>query len=239
VTLPTCFFSSRPEIPPTDRGRLGAEFKAPVPVTRSERRQSEDEILKEAEAAARDLKGFAPMPKWLMIGRGMVVLRKRALEESGARRPMGVGYSVKFGALIRQHGFGWIARTTRCAVINIVENLPEVERRLSRLPDDRRLTLNNPQCIWNFVLSERRKEAGKAVRHRWRERQLLPEADFNNLVEAIAETMVSGDAVSVAISVCHVLNFAVPKQVLQRATRKSRPVNSPLQLPWSPFALSL
>jgi hypothetical protein len=123
VTLPTCFFSSRPEIPPTDRERLGAEFNAPVPVTRSERRQSEDEILKEAEAAARDLKGFAPMPKWIMIGKGLLILRRRAMEDSGAKRPIGIGYSVKFGSLIRQHGFGWITRTTRWAIMCIVKNL--------------------------------------------------------------------------------------------------------------------
>jgi hypothetical protein len=149
---------------------------------------------------------------------------------------------VQFGALIRQHGFGWIARTTRAAIMNIVENPKEVERRLAKLPDDARAAKNNPQVIWNFVLSERRKEAGKAVSHRWRERQLLPEADFNNLVEAIAETMVSGDAVTVAMSVCHVLDFAVPKKVLQRATRQSRPIVYSSMLeerPWSPFELSL
>src|SRR5262249_4138366 len=137
VTLPTCFFSSRPEIPPTDRERLGADFKPLVPVTqsRSERRQSEDEILKEAEAASRELKGFASMPGWFKVGYGLVVLRRRAVEQSGAKGPMGVAYSVRFGALVRQHGMGWITRTTRCAVVNIVENLPEVERRLAKLPD--------------------------------------------------------------------------------------------------------
>jgi hypothetical protein len=245
VTLATNFFKDRPEIPESDRERLGADFKAPVPVSREKRRQSEDEILKEAEAAARDLKGFVPMPRWIKIGMGLVILRRRAIEESGAKGAMGVAYSVKFGALVRQHGFGWITRTTRWAAICIVENLKEVERRLAKLDDTKRIAmgLNCPQVIWNFVLSERSKERGIKPKHS--ERPMMHDAEFAQLVDTIADGLVSGNVVEMALNVCECLGFRVPKAAIKRAQRREGIVQPryhlPQQqsLPWSPFALSM
>jgi hypothetical protein len=214
-------------------------------VSREKRRQTEDEILKAAEVAARELRGFAPMPRWLTIGRGLVILRRRAMEETGAKKPNGSGYQLRFGAMLRQHGMDWICHTTRAAIINIVENLKEVERRLAKLPDERRIRmgLNSPQVIWNFVLSERRKEAGKDGKGLRPEDPVICAEKFQSLVDTIAESLPSGDVVEIAVSVCEVLGFRVPDAVLKRAQRRERiqPTTTAIYptkpLPWSPFAM--
>ena len=143
VTLPTCFFSSRPEIPPTDRERFGADFKPPVPVMQPHRR-NDDEIVLEGEAALRRIRGSAPVQDWLKIGRALLVLRKRAMKEVGAKKPRGLPYVTRNSALLRQHGFMAISRSARQTAMLVVENLPAIEAWLETLPDERRLGLNHP-----------------------------------------------------------------------------------------------
>jgi hypothetical protein len=61
VSLPTVFFATRPEIPLSDRERLGADFKVPPPVTERASRLKDDDIIMEGEAALRRIRGSAPM----------------------------------------------------------------------------------------------------------------------------------------------------------------------------------
>jgi hypothetical protein len=239
VTLPTVFFAFRPEIPLTDRERLGGDYKPPAPVTQPHRR-NDDEIVLEGEAALRRIRGSAPMQDWLKIGRALLVLRKRAMQETGTKKPRGLPYVTRNSALLRQHGFMAISRSARQTAMLVVENLPAIEAWLATLPDDKRLGLNHPMVVWRGYLAAQRKRNNRISEGAWRDRKMMPEGDFQALFAAIAETLPSGDAMTISMSACRALGFAVPKSALRRAQEqesRSRPPHPPLR--WSPFALSI
>jgi hypothetical protein len=99
VTLPTVYFANRPEIPQSDRERLGSEYKAPP--SREEIKLNEDQVIAEGEAALRRIRGSRPMVDWIAIGRALLVLRKRAMAETDAKKPRGVLYVRRNSALLR------------------------------------------------------------------------------------------------------------------------------------------
>jgi hypothetical protein len=232
VTLPTVFFASRPEIPPSDRERLGKDYKPPAaPVSVTEARRSDDEVIAEGEAALRRIRGARPMPDWIKVGRALLVLRKRAMQEVNAKKPRGITYVTRNHALLRQHGFLAITKSTRQCAMLVVENLPAIEAWLKTLDDP--TGLNHPVVIWRGYLKAK-KHRTRVSEGAWRGRQFMPEADFAKILQAIVETLPSGDAVTIAKSVVRAMGYAVPRKAYC-----GREIVTPPPTVWSPFAFSL
>jgi hypothetical protein len=232
VTLPAIYFATRPEIPPSDRERLGKDFRAPS--AREQLKLTEDQVLAEGEAALRRIRGSAPMKDWLAIGRALLVLRKKAMVETGAKKPRGLPYVTRNSALLRQHGFLVISRLSRQTAMLVVENLPAIEKWLAKLPDERRLCLNHPMVVWRSYLADK-KRGGEG--EKWRDRKMLAEEDFARLVQAMAESLDSRDPVRLAVAAAQALGYAIPRRVFcgqHDYVRRPQPV-----MPWSPFELSL
>jgi hypothetical protein len=64
---------------------------------------------------------------------------------------------------------------------------------------------------------------------------MMPDADFQNLVDAINDALDTGDPVRIAVSACRALGFAAPKSAL-RGKQPVRRAHPPM--PWSPFSLA-
>jgi hypothetical protein len=81
----------------------GTDYKAPVPTREVGLR--DDQVLAEGEATLRRIKDSRPMVDWISIGKALLVLRRKATAETGAKKPRGVAYCGRNSALVRQHGF--------------------------------------------------------------------------------------------------------------------------------------
>jgi hypothetical protein len=234
VSLPTVYFARRPELPISDRERQGADYKARSP--REEIKRTEDEILAEGEAALRRIRGAMPMRDWIAIGKALLVLRKRAMAETDAEKPRGILYVRRNGALLRQHGFLTISKSARQTAMLVVENLAAIEQWLAKLPDERRLSLNHPMCVWRSYLAAKKRD-GHSSKGAWRDRRTMPEEDFARLVEAMTESLETHDPIQLAIAAARALGYAIPRRVFcgkHDYVRRPQPV-----MPWSPFELSL
>jgi hypothetical protein len=192
ISLPIVYFATRPELPQSDRERLGADYKAPP--ARVEVKFKDDEVIAEGEAALRRIRGAAPMKDWLAIGRALLVLRKKAMAETDAKKPRGILYVTRNHALLRQHGFLAISKSARQTAMLIVENLPAIEAWLKKLPDERRISLNHPMCVWRSYLAAKKRHEHSS-KGGWRDRKTMPEEDFARLVEAMAESLETHDPI--------------------------------------------
>jgi hypothetical protein len=165
-------------------------------------------------------------------------LRKRAMSESGAKRPIGVDYAIVFGRLVRQHGFGDIARTSRWAIMRVTECLPLIEAELASLPDTERIELNSPQLIWAWYskLSRGKRERKQTPVRGYQKRMRM--TAFNRLMDAIDE---GGNTYEMALRICKALGYSPPRRALKDAEERpsSHRMVYPAALPWSPFSLSL
>jgi hypothetical protein len=199
----------------------------------TETRLKDDEVIAEGEAALRRIRGALPMTDWLAIGRALLVLRKRAMQETDAERPRGIFYVRRNSALLRQHGFLTISKSARQTAMLVVENLPAIEHWLAKMPDERRHDLNHPMVIWRAYLAAKKRDK---AREQWRDRKMLPEEDFARLVQAMAETLDSQDPVRLAVAAARALGYAIPRRVFcgqHNYVRRPQPV-----MPWSPFELT-
>lgn len=232
VSLPTVYFVRRPELPISDRERQGADYKAPA--SREEIKRNENEIIAEGEAALRRIRGARPMTDWLAIGRALLVLRKRAMAETDAGMPRGILYVRRNGALLRQHGFLTISKSGRQTAMLVVENLAAIEQWLAKLPDERRLSLNHPMCVWRSYLAAKKRDEHNSSKGAWRERKTMSAEMFADLMQAISDNMYTQDPMRTAIAACRAVGYAAPRSAIRARAR--RPTWS---MPWSPFSLEL
>jgi hypothetical protein len=182
------------------------------------------------------------MQDWLKIGKALLVLRKRAMQEVGASKPRGLPYVTRNSALIRQHGFTAISRSARQTAMLVVENLPSIEAWLKTLPDDRALGMNHPMVAWRSYLAAKRNRNNRISEGAWRARKSMPQEDFQALFDAIAESLQSGDVMTIAKAVVRSLGYAIPRSAFKRGAKEEqhqRPMYAATELPWSPFAVSM
>lgn len=108
----------------------------------------EARIEREAEAAAKHLKGGQQWGDWLAIGRLMVVGRNKAMLRGGTNEPIGARYNKAFGEWLDQRQ--WlrdIDKATRTHAMWCVDHLDELLRLRENMGQTKRDAANHPTTM--------------------------------------------------------------------------------------------
>jgi hypothetical protein len=83
---------------------------------------------------------------WVAVARSIKVLRDAALKAAGIDKPYGKIYSRHMAESLRQHGLDDVAVQVRSNLMQLLEQLPEIERWRAGLDPARRRDLNHPDA---------------------------------------------------------------------------------------------
>jgi hypothetical protein len=252
VTLPRLKFMERPMLEPGPREILGAKATAETPSTAEYLRDlaalrtsappteppapeptlplvplspvhDDGAVIIEGEIAWQRLRTSPTLPDWLAVGRALLMLRKRAIEQAGSYR--GIKYSRANSELLDKHGFREISKSARQSSMLMVENWPAIERWLAGFEVDR--GLNHPVVIYRGWLASQRSPKHikrHATDGTWRNRQRLEPSAFAKVYAAVRPLLPDQDD-TVIKDVCYAatraLGLAVPASVY-RARKHSQ-----------------
>jgi hypothetical protein len=149
------------DVPPITVPRL-AVLEQPVSDDADERKEiaarfTEARIVRQGQEALETVNRAASFSGWLCIGKALLVLRRRALQETGAERPLGRVYSAALSRLVKAHNFDRIAAPTRSVAIELAEHGDQITAWRNSLPARRRKRLVHPLSVtrrWRAAIGQ-------------------------------------------------------------------------------------
>lgn len=117
-------------------------------------------IIRDGQAALRWLDRDKTWEAWLRIGKAFMEVRNVAMHSAGTNRPFGPRYRDVFGRLLMQFKFTERIKDSgdRARLVEVMENLPEIERWRNGLTADERREWNHPTTVLRRYKAAIRKE---------------------------------------------------------------------------------
>jgi hypothetical protein len=84
---------------------------------------------------------------WLIVARGIKVLRDAALKAADTDKPYGKVYTRLMAASLRENGFDDVGQQVRWRLLQVLENMEPIERWRAGLSDSERHRCNHPDSI--------------------------------------------------------------------------------------------